>query len=96
VDIYKEYVFYRNRGGIKIDHWDKREKSKPKGFLSFLDFDTFYHRGKKEKVFMNILVLMGVAHIIYDWLDQCPCQWVRDKISENSTTICFTDKEDNK
>jgi len=32
----------------------------------------------------------------YDWLDQCPCQWVRDKISENSTTICFTDKEDNK
>ena len=63
MDIYKEYVFYRNRGGIKIDHWDKREKSKPKGFLSLLDFDTFYHRGKKEKVFMNILVLMGVAHI---------------------------------
>jgi hypothetical protein len=41
-------------------------------------------------------IRVTMSEDFYDWLDQCPCQWVRDKISENSTTICFTDKEDNK
>ena len=46
-----------------MDKWDSRVKDKSEGFFSFLDFDRFYHRGKKLKIFMNILMLMGVTHL---------------------------------
>ena len=47
-----------------MDKWDSRDKDKSEGFFSFLNFDRFYQRGKKQKIFMNILVLMGVAHLV--------------------------------
>ena len=49
---------------MKSYKWDREEKDKSEGFFSFLNFDRFYHRGKKQKIFMNILVLMGVAHLV--------------------------------
>jgi len=45
-----------------MDKWDIKEK-KGIGFWDFLNFDRFYHRGKLSRIFMNILVWMGIAHL---------------------------------
>lgn len=46
-----------------MDKWDKKEDDRSIGFWGFLNFDRFYHRGKLSRIFMNIMVLMGVAHL---------------------------------
>jgi hypothetical protein len=45
-----------------MDRWDIKEK-KGTSFWDFLNFDRFFHKGKLSRIFMNILVLMGVAHL---------------------------------
>jgi hypothetical protein len=46
-----------------MDKWDKNEDDRGMGFWGFLNFDRFYHKGKLSRIFMNIMVLMGVAHL---------------------------------
>ena len=54
-----------------MDKWDKRDSNKC-SFWEFLNFDRFYHRGKLSKIFMNTMVLMGIAHlaIFTMWLSE--------------------------
>ena len=30
----------------------------------------------------------------HEWLDQCPCNWFREEISEKSATYCFIEEDE--